>query len=157
MESAQAFVSTFYEKFFESLKTRYSTPTKIKKEWVIFDSSSWCWIYNLSFILPEIFSRSQSVSLPSFSQSKQLDLLLEYIEARKEAEKKGKSKSILQYQIGTSNASNASYSARPDSFSPLMNALPNHPNEQLFQESKPTAVTLNPSCQSRGLGPRFAI
>ncbi|KAK9302153.1 hypothetical protein QLX08_005754 [Tetragonisca angustula] len=67
--------------------------------------------------------------------SKQLDLLLEYIEARKEAEKKGKSKSILQYQIGTSNASNASYSARPDSFSPLMNALPNHPNEQLFQEN----------------------
>ncbi|KAK1122472.1 hypothetical protein K0M31_009691 [Melipona bicolor] len=73
---------------------------------------------------------------------KQLDLLLEYIEARKEAEKKGKrtgsgaakgkSGGIHRYQTGTSNASNASYSTRPDNFSPLTNALP---NEQLFQEN----------------------
>ncbi|XP_043514345.1 uncharacterized protein LOC122530962 [Frieseomelitta varia] len=65
--------------------------------------------------------------------SKQLDLLLVYIEARKEAEKK--SRGTLQYQIGMSNASNASYSTEPDSFSPLMNALPNLLNEQLFQEN----------------------
>lgn len=87
-------------------------------------------------------------------QAKQLDLMLEYIEVKEEAEKNGKSangiaegkggKSIPQYQVGMSNASNASYSTRPDSFSPLMNApnllkLSNTnllTNEQLFQESK---------------------
>ncbi|KOX80522.1 hypothetical protein WN51_13006 [Melipona quadrifasciata] len=76
--------------------------------------------------------------------AKQLDLLLEYIEARKEAEKngktgsgaaKGKSGGIRRYQTGTSNASNASYSTRPDSFSPLTNALPNLSTGQLFQEN----------------------
>lgn len=88
-------------------------------------------------------------------------MLLEYIEARKQAEKKektgsgaarGKGEGILQYQIGMSNAS---YSTRPDSFSPLMNALPNLSklggtnfllaNEQFFQESKPFGINFQPS------------
>ncbi|CAK9827227.1 hypothetical protein ANTRET_LOCUS4943 [Anthophora retusa] len=65
--------------------------------------------------------------------ARQLDLLLEYIEAKEEAEKKGKSsspigtpkskgESIIQYQVGMSNASNGSYSTKPATFSPLMNA-----------------------------------
>ncbi|CAK9813025.1 hypothetical protein ANTPLA_LOCUS7640 [Anthophora plagiata] len=66
--------------------------------------------------------------------ARQLDLLLEYIEAKEEAEKKGKSsspigtpkskgESIIQYQVGMSNTSNGSYSTKKSAtFSPLMNA-----------------------------------
>ncbi|KOC66465.1 hypothetical protein WH47_08858 [Habropoda laboriosa] len=83
--------------------------------------------------------------------ARQLDLLLEYIEAKEESEKKGKWSSPIGGSRGMSNASNGSYSTRPATFSPLMNA-PNPlklsnvnflTDRVLLRESKPDGIDVS--------------